>query len=135
LKSLVTEDKEDNKMVFIFEDSKDLNRVLQNSPWNIKGTPLFLKRWSSDETFYEIDFVKAPIWVQVHGLPLDRMNNANAAIIVDSLGGLVEVDNLDCSKPCRKSFLRIRVLLPLEDPLPTGFILHRPPKQPAIISY
>jgi hypothetical protein len=36
LKSLVTEDKEDNKMVFIFEDLEDLNRVLQNSPWNIK---------------------------------------------------------------------------------------------------
>jgi hypothetical protein len=115
-------------MVFIFEDSEDLNKVLQNSPWNIKGTPLFLKRWSSDETFDEIDFVKAPIWVQVHGLPLDRMNNANAAIIADSLGGLVEVDNSDCSKPCRKSFLRIRVLLPLKDPLPTGFILHRPSK-------
>jgi hypothetical protein len=135
LKSLVTEDKEDNKMVFIFEDLEDLNRVLQNSPWNIKGTPLFLKRWCNDETFEEIEFVKAPIWVQVHGLPLDRMNNANVAIIAESLGGLVEVDNSDCSKPCKKSFLRMRVLLPLEDPLPTGFILHRPPKQPAIISY
>jgi hypothetical protein len=79
--------------------------------------------------------VKAPIWVQVHGLPLDRMNNANAAIIAESIGGLVEVDKPDCSKPCRKSFLRIRVLLPLEDPLPTGFLLQRPPKQPVIISY
>jgi hypothetical protein len=135
LKSLVTEDKEDNKMVFIFEDLEDFNRVLQNSPWNIKGTSLFLKRWCNDETFEEIEFVKAPMWVQVHGLPLDRMNNANATIIVENLGGLVEVDNSDCSKPCRKSFLRIRVLLPLEDPLPTGFILHRPPKQQVIISY
>jgi hypothetical protein len=61
LKSLTTEDKEDNKMVFILEDLKDISRVLKNSPWNIKGTPLFLKRWSYDETFEEIDFVKAPI--------------------------------------------------------------------------
>jgi hypothetical protein len=135
LKSLTTEYKEDNKMVFIFEDMEDLTRVLKNSPWNIKGTPLFLKHWSYDETFEEIDFVKAPIWVQVHGLPLDRMSSANAIIIAKSLGGLAEVDNLDSLKLDRKSFLRIRVLLSLDDPLPTGFLLHRPPKPSATVSY
>ena len=123
MKSLTTEDKEDNKMVFIFEDLEDLTRVLKNSPWNIKGSPLFLKRWSYDEKFEEIDFVKASIWVQVHGLPLDRMSTANAIIIAESLGGLVEVDNADNLKPGRKIFLRICVLLPLDDPLPTGFLL------------
>jgi hypothetical protein len=63
LKSLTTEDKEDNKMVFTFEDTEDLCRVLNNSPWNIKGFPLFLKRWENDETFEDIDFQKAAIWV------------------------------------------------------------------------
>ena len=79
--------------------------------------------------------MKAPIWVQVHGLPLDRMSIATAIIIAKSLGGLIEVDNADNLKLGRKSFLRIRVLLPLDDPLPMGFLLPRPPKPPATVSY
>jgi hypothetical protein len=47
----------------------------------------------------------------------------------------VEIDNQDLSKPSRTSFLRIRALIPIEDPLPTGFLLQRPPKQPTVISY
>jgi hypothetical protein len=135
VKSLTTEDKDDNKMVFTFENQEDLSRVLDNSPWNINGSPLFLKRWENDETFDDIGFSKAAIWVQVHGLPLEKMTVTNATRIAESLGGLVEIDNLDNLKPCRKSFLRIRVLIPLEEPLATGFLLQRPPKPPTQIYY
>lgn len=122
-------------MVFTFEDTDDLSRVLNNSPWNIKGSPLFLKRWENDETYEDIDFLKAAIWVQVHGLPLDKITVENAISIAASLRGLVEVDNMNNMKPCRKSFPRIRVLIPLDEPLATRFLLQRPPKQPAPISY
>jgi hypothetical protein len=61
LKPIITEDKEDNKMVFTFEDQDDLARVLKNSPWNIKGTSLFLKCWENDETYEEVNFLKAAI--------------------------------------------------------------------------
>jgi hypothetical protein len=134
-KPFITEDKEDNKMVFTFEVKDDLLRVLNNSHWNINGTPLFLKPWENDETFEEVDFTKAAIWVQVHGLPLDRMNATNASIIAESLGGLVQFDNSDNLKPSRKSFLRIRVLLPLNEPLPTSFLLQRASKLPTKIRY
>jgi hypothetical protein len=71
----------------------------------------------------------------MHGLPLEMITVENAISIAASLGGLVEVDNMDSLKPCRKSFLRIRVLIPLDEPLATGFLLQRPPKKPAPISY
>jgi hypothetical protein len=122
-------------MVFTFEDKEDLAMVLNSSPWNIKGAPLCLKRWENAETFEEMDFSKATIWIQVHSLPLNRMNTANATIIAESLGGSVQVDNSDNLKPSRKSFLRIRVFLPLNDPLPTGFLLQRASKPPAKITY
>jgi hypothetical protein len=63
------------------------------------------------------------------------MSNANATIIAESPGGLVEVDNSDNLKLCKKSFLRICVVLPLEDSLPTGFILYHLSKPSATISY
>jgi hypothetical protein len=51
------------------------------------------------------------------------------------LGVLLEVDNADKSKPNRKGFLRIRVLINLKNPLATGFLHQRPPKAPAQIVY
>jgi hypothetical protein len=114
---------------------EDLSMVLTNSPWNIKGSPLFLKRWENDETYEEITFQKAVLWFQIHRLPFEWMTTENAISIAKKLGGLVEVDNQDHSKPSRTSFLRIRALIPIEDPLPTGILLQHPPKPPAAISY
>jgi hypothetical protein len=68
-------------MVFTFEDTEDLFRVLNNSPWNIKGFPLFLKLLENDKTYEDIDFQKAAIWVQVHGLPLEKITVENAISI------------------------------------------------------
>ena len=56
-------------MIFTFEKFEDLKRVLDYSPWNIKGSPLFLKRWSAKDAIEDLDFTKAAYWVQVHNLP------------------------------------------------------------------
>jgi hypothetical protein len=45
LKSLISEDTDDNLIVFTFEDLEDLTRVLENSPSNINGSFLYLKKW------------------------------------------------------------------------------------------
>jgi hypothetical protein len=122
-------------MVFTFEDLEDLHKVLDFSPWNIKGSPLFLKRWSTEEAIEDLDFTKAAYWVQVHNLLLELITVANAENIGASLGVLLEVDNANCSKPARKGFLRFRVLLNLLNPLIPGFTHHRPPKAPLWVQY
>ncbi|XP_059454884.1 uncharacterized protein LOC132185076 [Corylus avellana] len=114
------DDRDDNLIVFTFENLEDLTRVLENSPWNIKGSPLFLKKWSHEDAIEDLDFLKAAYWVQIHNLPLDLVTVENAN------------DNL---KPSRKSFLRIRVLLNLLNPLVPGFTHHRPPKAPLWVQY
>jgi hypothetical protein len=108
-KFLSSEDKEDNQLVFTFEDMKDLSRVLDYSPWNINGTPLFLKYWDNASTYSDIDFSIGAFWVQVHGLPLDMMSENNARSIGSCLGDLLEIDNANSGQFCRKSFLRLRV--------------------------
>jgi hypothetical protein len=109
LKFLSSEDKEDNQMVFTFEDMKDLSRVLDISPWNINGTPLFLKYWDNVSTYSDIDFSTAAFWVQVHGLPLDMMSEKNARSIGSCLGDLLEIDDAYSGQFCRKSFLMLRL--------------------------
>jgi hypothetical protein len=135
LKFLSSEDKEDNQMVFTFEDMKDLSRVLDLSPWNINGTPLFLKYWDNVSTYLDIDFSTAAFWVQVHGLPLDMMSEKNARSIGSCLGDLLEIDEADSDQFYQKSFLRLRVQIKLMDPLVPGFFHRRPPKEPTWIQY
>jgi hypothetical protein len=100
-------------MVYSFEDVEDLNKVSDNSPWNIKGSPLFLKRWNNDASIEDIDFSKGAFWVQVHGPHLDMMSVENANSIGVSLSDLLEVDNSDNMKRSQKSFMRIHVLIKL----------------------
>jgi hypothetical protein len=135
LKSLTIEDRDDELMVFSFANLVDLKRVLENSPWNIKGSPLFLKEWSSSDSIKDIDFSTGAIWVQVHNLPLEMITPENAVSIGSSLGELLEVDNADNQKPLRKSYLRLRVLIKLQCPLIPGFTYHRPPKAPVWVQY
>jgi len=109
LKFLSYEDKEDNEMVFTFEDMKDLLRLVDYSPRNINGTPLFLKYWDNAFTYSDIDFSIGALWVQVHGLPLDMMSEKNARSSGSCLGDLLKIDYADSGQLCRKSFLRLRV--------------------------
>jgi hypothetical protein len=135
VKSLITEERDDNLMVFSFEFLEDFERVLENSPWNIKGSPLFLKSWSKSEAIEDLDFTTADFWIQVHNLPMDLITVENAESIGASLGDLLEVDNADKKKPTRKSFLRFRVKLNLLNPLVPGFTHHRLPNAPIWIQY
>jgi hypothetical protein len=135
LKSLVAEDKGENMMVFTFESLNDLNKVLDYSPWNIKGSPLFLKRWSEEDAIEDLDFTKAAFWVQVHNLPLELMTDENARNIGASLGELLEVDTFVNLQPVRKGFLRFRMVLNLLNPLIPGFTHHRLPKAPLWVQY
>jgi hypothetical protein len=130
LKSLITEDRDDGLMVFTFEDLDNLNRVLEDSPWNIKGSPMFLRKWYGMDAIEDLDFTKANYWVQVHNLPLELVTIDNASSIGASLGELLCIDNVDNMKPSRKIFLRFHVCLNLLNPLVPGFIHHRPPKAP-----
>ncbi|GLT69957.1 hypothetical protein SLA2020_420660 [Shorea laevis] len=70
LKSVSIEAKDDNKAVFIFEDLEELSRVLDQSPWNIKGAPLFLKPWKNDDTYEDVDFSTGAFWIQFMGFLL-----------------------------------------------------------------
>ncbi|GLT59031.1 hypothetical protein SLA2020_318770 [Shorea laevis] len=135
LKSLTFEDRDDDLLVFTFEDMDDLHHVLDSSPWNIKGSPLFLKYWATDAAIEDFDFNKGEYWIQVHGLPLDMLTVASAKAIGSSLGDLISIDNADNSKPSRKSFLRIRVSINLQNPLSPGFTHHRASKPSIWVQY
>jgi hypothetical protein len=102
-------------------------------PWNIRGHPLILKHWDKSMSLVELDFSESIYWVQVHNLPLELMTSQNAAIIGNQLGKFLGTEENGLSAPQRKDFLRIKVLLPLKNPLITGFNQERVDRHPSWI--
>lgn len=64
---------------------------------------------------------KSPFWVQVHGLPVDKMTKANSESIGHRFGNLLGVEAGADGFLLNRSFLRIRVEVNLNLPLPRGF--------------
>ncbi|GLT69222.1 hypothetical protein SLA2020_413900 [Shorea laevis] len=108
-----------------------MQKVLEFSPWNIRGHPLILKPWDRTMALNELDFSEGTYWIQVHDLPLELMTFQNAVIIGNQLGTFLgtEFDGLPVSP--RKNFMRIKVLLPLRNPLIIGFNQPRPNRPPS----
>ncbi len=112
-------DMNDNRLVFVFEDEADRERVLMGEPWAYDKHLIILQRIEEDEAIDEVQFCETAFWVQMHGLPIRRMNNETVATIGSSLGSIVQgVEsgaNVDGG-----TAMRIRVSLDITKPLCRG---------------
>ncbi|KAI8004778.1 hypothetical protein LOK49_LG08G02431 [Camellia lanceoleosa] len=72
----------------------------------------------------DIQFTWCPFWVQIHGLPLEKMTKANGEIIGNKLGRLFCVEAHCEGLLLYHNFLRIRVEIDVAKPLPRGFTLN-----------
>ncbi|KAL7171735.1 hypothetical protein ACSBR2_036407 [Camellia fascicularis] len=73
-----------------------------------------------NSTISEMEFTHCPFWVQVHGLPLDKMTRRNGQIIGESIGHLIGVAAPNDGLLLSRSFLRIRVDMNVTLPLTRG---------------
>jgi hypothetical protein len=128
LESLSIADMGSKLYLFKFESADDMGKVLDFTPWNVSGHPLFFKSWDPEAALEEIDFSLGAYWIQIFGLPLDHMTVANATQIGNWMGQLLEVDNADVRGMQLAKCLRIKVLIHLQHPLIQGFDLARPGK-------
>lgn len=64
--------------LFIFSNITDQEKVILQTPWNIKGNSLFLKPWDPGTTLNESHITLGACWVQIYGLPIQFMTTYNA---------------------------------------------------------
>lgn len=79
------------------------------------------KPWVADMVIKEVVFNTVEFWVQIYGMPRNRMREVNACFIGLKLGKLLELDQNDYQDVSKRSFLRIRVELDITKPLVAGF--------------
>lgn len=95
------------------------------TPWFVMNQPLSLQRWANRK-YSEIVYEKIHFWVQVHGLPRDDLNPANAGRIIGKMGTIVEMeDPITVGIPLRP-FLRVRVGIDVYKPIWAGRWLQLP---------
>lgn len=76
----------------MFNHESDVKMVMDHRPWSIINGLLSTRDWPPNIPIEELVFTKTPIWVQIHGLPPNQLNAANAKVIGDFIGELIEVD-------------------------------------------
>ena len=118
-------DLKEKNFVFKFACEGDKKRILELGPWNIEGFPLILKQWHQNMSVDDLDFSSIPLWVQLHGLPIEYMSKENVEEIGALVGEVSEVDFTGSGGVCMSKFLRVKVELKVEDPLLSGFFLDR----------
>ena len=84
-------DMNDNKLVFIFEDEADRERVMLGQPWAYDKSLVVFQRIEDEEAIEEVTFTETFFWVQLHGIPVRRMNEEVARILGSSLGRIAQV--------------------------------------------
>lgn len=109
-----------NLFLFTFPTVKDTIEVATRSPWYVMNHLLSLQRWIPQASIYEIDFDWVPFWVQLHALPLEFMNDKNAATLAEQMGEVIEVENHLVNGALLRTFMRVKVNINITQPLITG---------------
>ncbi|KAI8012263.1 hypothetical protein LOK49_LG06G02419 [Camellia lanceoleosa] len=111
-----------NHFVFLFEQVGDMHRSVDNGPYAIQGALLIIDYWKPDLILDRLLFDKMMVWVQLYGLPLECFTEEAGVHLGRAVGDVVKVD-IDSLMPRNIRFLRLRVWVPLDKPLISGFFL------------
>ncbi|XP_023874424.1 uncharacterized protein LOC111986965 [Quercus suber] len=109
----------ENKVMFLFQTTEDMEQVLLLCPWSFDKYLLILHKLVCGEAVKDIRFDKSPFWIQIHGLPTMCQTKEVGESIGATLGEVVKVD-ANRKGFCLGNFLRIRVLLDISLPLCRG---------------
>uniref|UniRef100_A0A2N9EX83 Reverse transcriptase domain-containing protein n=1 Tax=Fagus sylvatica TaxID=28930 RepID=A0A2N9EX83_FAGSY len=81
-----------NRVLFLFTDTADMERVLANGPWSFDKYLILLKRLEDDRSFSDVVFDSCSFWVQIHDLPVRCMTSGVCGKIGKTLGQVEQVE-------------------------------------------
>lgn len=108
----------DHKLLFIFDNQEDVDRILANEPWSFDKSLVVLQRYDRNSPIEELSFDKMDFWVQVHNIPIRYRTKSMAEDICESIGTVHHSD--ENSEGGGGSFMRVRVTLNVYQPLCRG---------------
>ena len=108
-----------HRVLFVFSEASDVERVLLGEPWSFDKSLVALKRVQRHTNVKGLDFDTAYFWIQVHDLPLNGMNLGVAKDIFSMVGKVINCEAED-EEYMRGNFIRVRVNVDITKPLCRG---------------
>ena len=109
----------DNRMLFIFSEKSDADRVLAGEPWSFDRFLVALKRIGRQTEMKGLVFDSAHFWLQVHDLPISSLKLRVAQDIASVAGEVLNTGAEDEDYE-GSQFLRVRVKIDITKPLCRG---------------
>ena len=111
----------DHRLLFIFENKSDVERVLRNEPWSFDKHVIVLQYFNKTLPLCDVVFKGTVFWVQVHDIPITYMNQATAKELCASIG---EVMRMPVGSTLGgQGFMRVRVRVDVTQPLCCGRVV------------
>ena len=82
----------ENRVLLLFQDKEDLDRVLLQGSWSFDKYILLLHKLEVGESVSSLTFHEAAFWVQIHGLPTLSQTRETSLSIGGILGKVEKVD-------------------------------------------
>ena len=108
----------DHKILFIFDNKEDVDRISRSEPWSFNKNLVVMQRYEGETPLEDIKFERTTLWVQVHGIPTRYMNIG----VVEKICGVVG-DVFRQSDPRLfdgGNFIRVQVSIDVSLPLCRG---------------
>lgn len=110
----------DNLFKFTFGSREDKALIFKGQPWSFNGAHIILKEFPEKLSLKEISFDTSTFTIQVHGLPFTFIH-AETAEKIGNMIGVFHHDSLTKRCMVANSYLRFRVDIKVDSPIPAGF--------------
>ena len=110
-----------HKVLFIFEDKEDVDRILSSEPWSFDKYLVILERYERQTPLEDLKFNKASFWAQVHNIPIGYRNKSVVEEICEAIGQVDRTTSTSVSEG--GNYIRVRVTLDVYQPLCRGRIV------------
>uniref|UniRef100_A0A7N2LPN5 DUF4283 domain-containing protein n=1 Tax=Quercus lobata TaxID=97700 RepID=A0A7N2LPN5_QUELO len=134
IKDFEVRDLTSNTVLILFSDEADAVKIISQGPWSFDKYLIGLYKPSVSESVDDARFDTTTFWLQIHNLPLSRMNRANAEAIGSSLGRVEQVDTSPNGE-CRGRCIWIRVTIDITQPLYRGRFVDLGDSEPLWVSF
>uniref|UniRef100_A0A2N9IMR2 Reverse transcriptase domain-containing protein n=1 Tax=Fagus sylvatica TaxID=28930 RepID=A0A2N9IMR2_FAGSY len=109
----------ENMVLFEFEDSADVERVLLHEPWSYDKSLVAFRKLEAEDEPESIVLDRATFWVQIHNLPVIALKKDIALALGKSMGTVVRTSEAD-EEFGGGRIMRVRVQVELSKPLCRG---------------
>ena len=111
----------DHRLLFIFENKSNVERVLCNERWSFDKHVMVLQYFNKTLMLRDVVFKETVFWVQVHDIPITYMNQATVGDLCASIGEVIRVPG--GSTLGGQGFMKVQVQLDVTQPLCRGKVV------------